>query len=165
MKTQKRRRLKGKTDYKKRLNLLKSEKPRVVCRRTNKYFLTQYIISEESKDKVLITIRSKELINYGWPKEDWGSLKSLTAGYLTGYLIGKKIINKKLEIPIVDFGMQRVLHGKRVFSFLKGLIDSGLKIKCDEKCFPAEERIMGKHLKKDFSEIFNKVKMEIEKNA
>jgi ribosomal protein L18 len=48
------------------------------------------------------------LLNYGWPKELSGSLKSITASYLTGLLIGKKIIKEKLETPILDVGMMRL---------------------------------------------------------
>ena len=94
--------------------------------------------------------RPKGLIKYGWPKEFEGSLKSIPSAYLVGFLIGKQIIEKKLQTPIVDFGMLRVLHKTKVYSFLKGLIDAGVQINCEEECFPEEDRIQGKHLKKDF---------------
>ena len=87
-------------------------------------------------------VTSKDLIKNGWTKES-GSLKSIPASYLTGYLIGKQIIKKDLETPIVDFGMVRVLHKTNTYAFLKGLIDSGVEIKC-EKGFPDEEKIKGK---------------------
>ena len=51
-KTPRKRRRQGKTDYANRVGLLKSEKPRVVCIKTNKYFLVQYVLSEEAKDKI-----------------------------------------------------------------------------------------------------------------
>ena len=41
MKVSKRRRIEAKTDYAKRIKLLKSEKPRLVFRRTNKYIIAQ----------------------------------------------------------------------------------------------------------------------------
>ncbi|MFW6282839.1 MAG: 50S ribosomal protein L18 [Minisyncoccales bacterium] len=163
MKVQKRRRRENKTDYLKRLEMLKSEKPRVVFRKTNKYIIAQYIKSEEAKDKVIITIDSKKLLKYGWPKEFSGSLKSLSASYLTGYLIGKQIKAKKLETPIVDIGMIQALHKTKVYAFIKGLIDSGVEIKCKEETFPEEDRIKGKHLKKDFSDKFNEIKSKIDK--
>lgn len=163
MKVQKRRRRENKTDYLKRLEMLKSEKPRVVFRRTNRYIIAQYIKSEEAKDKAIITIDSKKLLDYGWPKEFSGSLKSLSASYLTGYLIGKQIKAKKLETPIVDIGMIQAIHKTKVYAFIKGLIDSGLEIKCKEETFPEEDRIKGKHLKKDFSDTFEKIKSEIDK--
>jgi len=153
MRTQKRRRRENKTDYLKRLKLLKSEKPRLVFRRTNKYIIVQYVVSDEARDKIIFGVNSNELLKYGWPKEAKGSLKSVPANYLIGYLIGKQINSKKLETPIVDFGMLQTLHKTKVYSFLKGVIDSGIKINCKEEAFPEEERIKGGALK-------NKIKFE-----
>ena len=138
MRTIKKRRKQNKTDYLGRLKLLKSGKPRVVFRRTNKYIIVQYITSKQAQDKIVLGFTSKDLMNYGWKNES-GSLKSIPASYLTGYLIGKQIIKKGLETPIVDFGMIRVLHKTNTYAFLKGLIDSGVKIKC-EKGFPDRKR-------------------------
>ena len=142
MKTVKKRRKQSKTDYLGRLKLLKSGKPRVVFRKTNKYIIAQYVTSKQAQDKVILGVTSKELMKNGWAKES-GSLKSIPASYLTGYLIGKQIIKKSLDMPIVDFGMVRVLHKTNTYAFLKGLIDSGVEIKC-EKGFPDEEKIKGK---------------------
>ncbi|GAJ13133.1 unnamed protein product, partial [marine sediment metagenome] len=92
MKTLKRRRKEYKTDYSKRIKLLKSGAPRVVFRKTNRYLIAQYVISKEAQDKIEFGINSKHLMKYGWPKESKGSLKSISAAYLTGILVGKKII-------------------------------------------------------------------------
>jgi large subunit ribosomal protein L18 len=162
MKTLKRRRKEYKTDYLKRIKLLKSGSPRVVFKKTNKYIIAQYVKSKEAQDKVEMGITSKILIKYGWQKEFEGSLKSIPASYLTGLLIGKKILEKKLEKPIIDFGMIRVLHKNRAFAFLKGLKDSGIKVECKEEFFPNEDRIKGKHLKKDFLKMFEEIKSKIE---
>ncbi|MGD9275700.1 MAG: 50S ribosomal protein L18 [Candidatus Pacearchaeota archaeon] len=161
MKTQQRRRKQHKTDYGKRIKLLKSEKPRIVFRRTNKYIIAQYVESHEAKDKVIIGITSKNLLEFGWPEKNKGSLKSIPASYLTGYLIGKEIISKKLEMPIVDFGMLRTPHKTKPHAFLKGLVDAGIKIKTQEKTFPEEERIMGESLKEKIDVM--KIKTEIDK--
>ena len=163
MKTLKRRRKENKTDYAKRLKLLKSETPRIVFRKTNKYLIAQYIVSEETKDKVEIGITSKVLMKYEWPENFKGSLKSIPAAYLIGLLIGKEIIKNKKTTPIADFGMLRVLPKSKIYAFLKGLVDSNVKIKYKEENFPKEERLKGKDLKKDFSEFFNKVKENINK--
>lgn len=163
MKTLKRRRKEYKTDYLKRIKLLKSGSPRVVFKKTNKYIIAQYVKSKEAQDKVEMGITSKILIKYGWQKEFEGSLKSIPASYLTGLLIGKKILEKKLEKPIIDFGMIRVLHKNRAFAFLKGLKDSGIEVECKEEFFPNEDRIKGKHLKKDFSKMFEEIKSKIQK--
>ncbi len=164
MKVAKRRRREHKTDYAKRIEILKSGTPRVVFRKTNKYVLAQYVTSKQAQDKIEFGMSSKDLLKHGWPKENQGSLKSLPASYLTGFLIGKEIV-KKGENAIVDFGMQRVLHKTKTFAFLNGLVDAGVKIKYDEKFSSEESRIQGKHLKKDFSSIFQQIKSNIEKNA
>ncbi|MFC1710660.1 50S ribosomal protein L18 [Nanoarchaeota archaeon] len=161
MKIGKRRRRENKTDYAKRIKLLKSGSPRIVFRRTNRYLIAQYVTSKEAQDKVEININSKDLLKYGWPKEFGGSLKSIPSAYLLGFLIGKQIIEKKLATPIIDFGMLRTLHKTKVYSFLKGLIDMGVHVNCEEKYFPEEDRIQGKHLKKDFSKTFNEIKSKI----
>ena len=163
MKTLKKRRKQNKTDYKTRMGLLKSGKPRLVFRKTNNYLIVQYVESEEAKDKVKFGNTSKDLLKYGWPEEFKRSLKSIPAAYLTGYLVGKEILKKKLEQPIVDFGMLRTIYKTKIYGFLKGLIDSGVKISCKKEAFPEEERIQGKNLKKDFSKYFIKIKTEIKK--
>lgn len=164
MKTLKRRRKEHKTDYLKRIKLLKSGKPRIVFRKTNKYIIAQYITSKEAQDKVKIGAISKHLLKYGWPKKFEGSLKSIPASYFTGLLIGKKIIKEKLKTPIVDFGMIKTLHKSKTYAFLKGLIDAGIEIKYKEKIFPNEDRIKGKHMKKDFSKTFDEIKSKIDKS-
>jgi large subunit ribosomal protein L18 len=164
MRIPKRRRREGKTDYLIRLKMLRGETPRVIFRKTNKYVIAQYVTSKEAKDKIEIGMSSKKLKEFGWPDEFDGSLKSVTASYLTGLLIGKEIVKNKLETPIVDFGMTRVLSKNRTFAFIKGLIDAGVKIKCPEEDFPEEERIEGKHMKKDFSKTFKEIKSNIDKN-
>ncbi len=161
MRTLKRRRLEGKTDYAKRFKLLKGESPRVIFRKTNQYIIAQYVTSKEAQDKIEIGRTSKDLKKFGWPDEFEGSLKSIPAAYLTGLLIGKEILSKKLKTPIVDFGMTRVISKNKGFAFIRGLIDSGVKINCDAKEFPEEERIEGKNLKEDFSKTFKEIKSKI----
>lgn len=163
MKSMFRRRRAGITDYLKRKNLLKSQKPRIVFRKTNKHIIAQYVTSKEAKDQVVLNVNSKDLLKYGWPRENAGSLKSITASYLTGFLIGKKILKDKKETPIMDFGRITPVHKTKPFAFLKGLIDSGVEMKSkDEEAFPEQERIEGKHLKKDLSKMIEKIKSNIE---
>jgi large subunit ribosomal protein L18 len=164
MRVAKRRRRENKTDYKKRMKMLKGRIPRIIFRKSNRYVIAQYVSSKQAQDKIEFGMSSKDLMKYGWPKENQGSLKSIPASYLIGFLIGKKVI-KEAENPILDFGMQRVLHKTKTFAFLNGLVDAGVKVKHDEKIFPDENRIKGKHMKKDFSSTFEQIKSNIEKNA
>ncbi len=161
LRTQKRRRKEGKTDYKLRLKLLKSEMSRIVVRRTNKYYLLQIVESKESQDKVIKGITSKELIAQGLDKKHTGSLKSVPAGYLTGLLFAKQLDLK--QEYIIDLGMTRTISGNRIYSVLKGLVDGGANIRVNEKIFPSQERIDGSHLNKETKEAFNKLKEKISK--
>ncbi len=160
MRIPKKRRIERKTNYSKRLKLLKGNLPRMVFRKTNKYLIAQYIISEEAKDKVEIGLNSKKLLEYGFPEN--ASLKSVPAAYALGYLIGKKIIKEKKEVPIIDFGMIRSLNKSKCYAFLKGIVDSELKIKYNEEkdLFPSQERIEGQHLKNkiELKKILEKMK-------
>jgi large subunit ribosomal protein L18 len=152
--TLKRRRREGRTDYKLRLGLLKGGIPRIVIRRTNKYFILQVVESLEAQDKVIMTVNSKELLKNGWSKENIGSLKSVPAGYLIGLLAAKKFKKGKY---IIDLGMARTISGSRVFAVVKGLIDGGLNINVDGKVFPLENRLSGEHLKDDVKNMIAKV--------
>ncbi len=147
LKTIKRRRKENKTDYLKRIRLLRSETPRIVLRRTNKHFIAHYTTSESAQDKIVFGMTSKELLKYGLSESAKGSLKSISTAYLFGVLIGKQILDKKLTTPIVDLGMMKTLHKSKPYAFLKGLIEAGLEINCKEEAFPSEERIRGEHLK------------------
>lgn len=162
MKTLKRRRRESKTDYNIRIKLLKGGVPRIIFRKSNRYTIAQYVISNEARDSVVTGITSRILLKYGWPEDMKGSLKSIPASYLTGFLLGKRITEKKLETPIVDIGMIRSVNKNRAFSFIKGLVDGGVKIKYSEGAFPNEERIKGKNLKRDFSVMFGRIKSKIE---
>jgi len=138
MRTIKRRRKEGKTNYRARANLLKSGIPRIVLRRSNRYFTGQYIKSEEAKDKVEIGVNSKKLLKYGWPENKKGSLKSKVAGYLTGFFLGKKIIDKEgADVKVIfDIGIRRNIPKSRIYAFIKGLKEAGVKINCKEELFP-----------------------------
>ena len=160
---QKRRRRENKTDYAKRIKLLKGGKPRIVFRKSNRYVVAQYVKSSEAQDKVEFGVTSRDLIGFGWPKESSGSLKSIPAAYLTGFLMGKKILDKKAENPIIDFGMNRMLYKTKTYAFLKGVIDSGIKIDSKEEIFPEQDRIEGKHMKNKVD--IQGIKSNIEKNG
>jgi large subunit ribosomal protein L18 len=100
---------------------------------------------------------------YGWPKENLGSLKSIPACYLTGFLLGKKILKIGKKECILDIGMIRSIKKSRVYAFLKGVVDSGVKMNVEKEVFPDEKRIKGEHTK--VKNIFEKVKESIKHEA
>ena len=141
--TFRRRRKEQKTDYRARLALLKSQKPRLIIRKTNRAIIAQIVVSEGAQDKVLITVTSRDLLAQGWPKESQGSLKSLPAAYLTGFLIAKKI-KAKTPQAILDLGLQRNIPRSRLYAVLKGAIDAGLSVPHSAEVLPTSE-ILAKH--------------------
>jgi large subunit ribosomal protein L18 len=153
----KRRRLENKTNYSKRMKILEGRKPRIVIRKSNKYITLQYIESKAAQDAVKVSVTSKELLDYGWPKEKEGSLKSLGAAYLAGVLFGVKI--KKLAPAILDSGLIRSTKGSKIYSAMKGINDAGFKAPCKEEVYPTEDRIKNENI----SSFFDKVKLNVSK--
>lgn len=149
-----------KTDYKLRLTLLKSPFPRIVVRKTNRYVIVQYIKSKEAQDKIVLGVTSKELLKYGWKKEDAGSLKSLPACYFSGLLLGKKIKTlEKNHKAIIDIGLARNIKKSRICAVVMGLVDSNIDINYKKDIFPNEKRKQGEHLKNKID--FEKIKKNI----
>lgn len=154
-----RRRTEGKTDYKKRLNMLRSGKARFVVRVTNTRIITHVTTNDAKGDKTVVTANSDELKKHGWN----GAHKNLPAAYLTGMLCAKKAKEAGVKDAILDMGLRTPLAGTRVFGALKGAIDGGLAIPADPESFPPAERLSGKHMKADAHAIFEKVKSALAK--
>ena len=142
-----RRKREGKTNYKKRLALLKSKQLRVVIRKTNKQMLLQIVEYFPDGDKVLCGLNSSLLKKQGWNY----SFNSLPACYLAGLMLGKKAQAKKISGAIADLGLQTPVAGSRLYAAIKGMVDAGLKIPVSEKAFPSEERLSGKHIADHFA--------------
>jgi len=139
-----RRRRKNITDYRKRLKLLKSKKPRLVVRRFLNNIITQITLYNEKGDKTLLTIHSKILEKkYGWK----GHRGNLPTAYLVGLLAGLEAKKKGIEEAILDIGRFRSTKGNALYAALKGVIDAGLNIPYNEEILPPEDRIKGEHIK------------------
>ena len=137
------RRYEGKTDYHKRLKLLKSRKLRVVIRISNNHTRVQLIKSKLGGDQVLISAFSKELSSkYGWN----ANTGNIPASYLTGYLAGLRAKKNNIQVAIFDLGI--FYHRNRVLAACKGLIDAEIEIPYHEEFFPdsLEETIKGIHI-------------------
>jgi large subunit ribosomal protein L18 len=156
-----RRRAEGKTDYQKRLKLIKSRKLRLVIRASNNHVRVQVVESKLGGDKVLISAFSKELTS----KYDWtANTGNVPAAYLTGYLAGLRAKKNKIEEAILDLGI--FYHRTRVLAAFKGVLDAGITIPHREEFFPEgiDEKVKGSHienyaklLKKDEPEIYEQV--------
>jgi len=138
-----RRRNEGKTNYHRRLKLIKSRSIRAVIRASNNNIIVQLIESKTGGDKILVSAFSKELSkNFGW-KANTGNIP---AAYLTGYLAGLRAKKLNLTEAILDLGI--FYHHNRVLAAFKGLLEAGINIPYREEFFPEnfEERINGSHI-------------------
>jgi len=160
-----RRKRKGKTNYKRRLNLLKSKRSRVVIRKSNKHIMAQVVDYKDDGDVVIASSHSSELPKFGWTF----SSGNLPASYLTGLLCGLRGKSKGVKKAILDIGMDPSVKGSRIYSALKGARDSGIDIAMSEEIIPPEDRIGGKHIadyrkSEGITKEFDKVREKIMKS-
>ncbi len=138
-----RRRREGKTNYYKRLKLIKSGKPRMVVRKTLNYIIVQFAEARIEGDRMIAVAHSRELVKkYGWK----GGTKNTAAAYLTGLLAGYRARLAGVEEAVLDIGLNDPVPGARVFAALKGALDAGIRIPHSEEILPSEERIRGEHI-------------------
>ncbi|MDA3854843.1 MAG: 50S ribosomal protein L18 [Candidatus Woesearchaeota archaeon] len=154
------RRIRGQTDYAQRLELLKSGFTRIVVRRSNSNVLVQFVDYDGNGDKIITAAKSVDLKKLGFTL----NTGNIVSAYLTGYLAGKRAQIAKVKGDcIVDFGLQSSLHGSRLFAAVKGVVDSGVKVRVGEAVFPSEERLSGAHLSaKDVNKVVEATKKAIE---
>jgi len=142
-----RRKREGRTNYKKRLIMLQSKRPRIIIRKTNKQIMMQITEYDPKGDHVRCGVASSELKKLGWKY----SCKNLPACYLAGMLMGKKALAKKIKGAILDVGLQTPVAGSKIYAALKGAIDAGMDIPASEEVFPSEERLVGKPISDFYS--------------
>jgi len=150
-KTKFRRRRQGKTNYEKRLAMVRSRNIRLVVRKTNKRIIAHAVKFNPKGDETIAAASSTELKKYKF----YGTNNTPSA-YLVGYLLGKKIGKQKC---VLDIGRRSPSHGSVVFAALKGLIDSGVEVPYSPEALPSEERINGKILDDYAKKIGDKAKI------
>ncbi len=134
-----RRRREARTDYHQRLRLLKSGKPRLVARTSNKHVRAQLVTMGEQGDQTLASAHSSDLREFGWE----APTGNLPAAYLTGFLAGKRAIEAGLEEAVLDIGLNTATPGSKVFAVQEGAIDAGLDVPHNESVFADWERTRG----------------------
>lgn len=139
-----RRKREGRTYYKKRLKILISNKHRFVVRKSLKNLHASIVKYNPKGDKVLVAVSSKSLSKLGWK----GGTGNLPSAYLTGFLAGKKSLEKGVKEAVLDIGFSNSVKGSRIYAALAGALDSGLKIPANQEIFPSKERISGTHIAK-----------------
>ncbi len=152
-----RRRREGKTDYRKRLKLLKSNLPRAVVRKTTNNIIVQFVEYTPNGDKIIGSASGFELKKYGWNYPT----SNTPSGYLTGFLSGKRALKSNIKNAVLDIGLQTPVKGSTIFASLKGIVDAGVSIPYDKKMLPSDERIQGMHINKEMVKSFEEVKAKI----
>lgn len=146
-----RRRREALTNYKKRLRLLRSKKPRLVVRKSLKYTTIQIVEYSEKGDKILLGSTTRCLKDIDWP----ASFSNISAAYLAGYMMGKKALEKNISSAVLDTGLEQPTKGGKIFAVVKGMRDAGVDVPCDETYLPNEELISGVHFGEERKKAFD----------
>ncbi|AXR77642.1 Ribosomal protein L18 [Natrarchaeobaculum sulfurireducens] len=137
-----RRRREVRTDYHQRLRLLKSGKPRLVARKSNKHITAQLIVPGPQGDETLASAHSSDLEEYGWD----APTSNISAAYLTGLLAGQRAVDAGLEEAVLDIGLNTATPGNKVFAVQEGAIDAGLEIPHNDSVLADWSRTRGEHI-------------------
>ncbi|MEW6749121.1 MAG: 50S ribosomal protein L18 [Candidatus Micrarchaeota archaeon] len=130
-----RRRREGKTNFAKRLALVKSGKTRMVVRRSNSGITIQFVDFEPEGDKTLLTVTGAHLSKqYKWP-----SKRNVWTAYLAGLMAGKLAQKKGVKEFVLDMGMYTPSKGSVIFAAQKGAADAGLKTLFSEEKVPGDK--------------------------
>ncbi|MCX8146976.1 MAG: 50S ribosomal protein L18 [Candidatus Woesearchaeota archaeon] len=137
-----RRKREGRTNYRKRIELFKSNKPRLIVRKSIRGISAQIAEFNPKGDVILASANSNELKKYGF-KTIKGNIVS---AYFVGLLIGKKATAKGIREAILDIGINTSTKGSRIYAVVKGAIESGLKVPVSEEMLPSQNRLEGRHI-------------------
>ena len=150
-----RRRKEQKTNYKKRLAMLRSGLPRVVIRKSL-YSISLSVVKYNPKgDETVLGLTSKALKKYGYT----GACDTTPAGYLVGLLAGVKMKKQGIKEAVADIGLSSSTKGNCLYAVIKGLNEAGVKVNADEEMFPDDNRVKGGHMarKPNFDETKQKI--------
>lgn len=152
-----RRRREGRTDYKQRLSLLKSGKPRAVVRRQSQTTTVQFIAYDPEGDRVLAQATSRDLEGFGWE----GHPGNLPAAYLTGLLAATRGLEAGVEEAVLDVGQHNPRAGSGIFAALAGIVEGGIEVPHGD-VLPDDERLSGDHISDDVASMTETVASNIQ---
>jgi large subunit ribosomal protein L18 len=131
---------KHKTNYRKRAALLIGRHSFITIKLSDQNVAAQVLRPTPSGDIVMASAHSRELRNLGWK----GSLNNLPACYLTGLVLGKKILERGTQDAVLYTGKDQFTT--RVAACLKGIVEAGVNIPVSEESLPDDFRISGQHI-------------------
>jgi len=154
------RRRNGRTDYRRRMRMLRGGVPRAVVRLSNTQVTCQLVEFGMDGDSILASVNGKTLAKYGWP--DGASRKSVPACYVAGYALAKSAISAGHDSAILDIGLAASSPGSRIFAALRGMVDAGLEVPHGEDVLPDDDRINGIHIDDSIAAAVEAAKKAIE---
>jgi len=135
-----RRRRENRTNFAKRLALVKSGLPRMVVRRGSTSLLVQFIKYSEKGDVVIAGVNSASL-----KKFNWSPRANVPTAYLTGLLAGLLAKKKGVKDFVLDMGLYAPVRNSIAFAAQKGALDSGLHSPHGDG-LTDESRLAGEHI-------------------
>ncbi len=135
-----RRRRENKTNFQKRLALVKADAPRLVVRATNKAIIAQIVKFDAKGDITLASVNSSELESKGWLAQ-----ANTPTAYLTGILVAKKALSKGIKQFHLDIGMASASKGRILFATAMGAKSCGIQINVDDELVD-QSRLRGVHI-------------------
>ena len=154
------RRRNGKTDYRRRLRMLRGGAPRAIVRVSNTQVVCQLAQFDSDGDRIVASVSGRNLATHGWPAG--ASTKSVPACYVTGYALGKSALSAGHDSAILDIGLAASSPGNRIFAALKGMLDAGLDVPHGEGVLPSEDRVNGTHIDDSLAAAVEAAKNSIE---
>jgi large subunit ribosomal protein L18 len=137
-----RRRREGKTDYRRRLGLLKSGETRVVVRTSNRNVVIQFVNYDEKGDVVVASAEARELPEMGYKAAG----NNTPSAYLAGRLAATRAKEAGVASGVLDLGLAHPHRGGVIFSALKGVVDGGIQVPAGDTVWPDEGRVRAEHL-------------------
>ena len=154
------RRRNGKTDYRRRLRMLRGGVPRAIVRVSNTQVVCQLAQFDPEGARIVASVSGSNLTTYGWPAG--ASTKSIPACYVAGYALGKSALSAGHDSAILDIGLAASSPGNRIFSALRGMVDAGLDVPYGEGVLPSDDRINGAHIDESLAAAVETAKNAIE---
>ena len=154
------RRRNGRTDYRRRMRMLRGGVPRAVVRVSNTQVTCQLVEFGMGGDSILASVSGNTLAKHGWPAG--ASRKSVPACYIAGYALAKSAIAAGHDSAILDIGLASSSPGSRIFAALKGMVDAGLDVPHGKDILPDDDRINGTHIDDSIAAAVEAAKKAIE---
>lgn len=135
-----RRRRENRTNFARRLALIKSGLPRMVVRRGSTSLVVQFVEYTPTGDRTIAGVNSASL-----KKFKWAPRANVPTAYLAGLYAGMLAKKKGVKEFVLDTGLSAPVKNSIPFAAQKGALDSGLSSPHGEG-LADESRISGAHV-------------------